>query len=91
MHQMRTTHEIPEYTVPIRRSSSMSGINRLRKPVTVDQHFAIPNESVALITYPFTPIEKKSLLYSQDDELSFMDVYDSLEREIQDANDARFM
>ncbi|KAK9382582.1 Sec34-like family-domain-containing protein [Kockiozyma suomiensis] len=69
----------------------MSGINRLRKPVTVDQHFAIPNESVALITYPFTPIEKKSLLYSQDDELSFMDVYDSLEREIQDANDARFI
>ncbi|KAK7207199.1 Sec34-like family-domain-containing protein [Myxozyma melibiosi] len=87
----RAAPQIPEYTVPARRSNSMSGIARLREMDSSRQVGIESSLKPLSLMYPFTPVERNNLIYGSDDELSLMDVYDSLEKEIQDAEDAQFL
>ncbi|KAK9319540.1 Sec34-like family-domain-containing protein [Lipomyces orientalis] len=82
-------HEIPEYSVPIRRSNSMSGLRKL----TSDRLGDMIKDGAASksITYPFTLKEEQMLLNPPDSEFEFTELYESLEKELQDVNDRVFV
>ncbi|KAK9374966.1 Sec34-like family-domain-containing protein [Lipomyces chichibuensis] len=85
----KQVHEIPEYSLPTRRSNSMSGLKMLRSNRSSDTlKDSTRHQS---ITYPFTLKEERILLNPTDNELGFMELYESLEKGLQEANDSVFV
>ncbi|KAK9335753.1 Sec34-like family-domain-containing protein [Lipomyces starkeyi] len=85
----KQVHEIPEYSLPVRRSNSMSGLKRLRNNRLSDK--IIDSTGHQSITYPFTLKEEQILLNATDNEHEFTELYESLEKELQEANDRVFV
>ncbi|KAK9468276.1 Sec34-like family-domain-containing protein [Lipomyces arxii] len=88
----QSTRQLPEYTVPLRRVSSTSGLLKLRKELALEtMPDNIIKENRSLTTYPFTTKEELLLMQPIGDDIVFMDLYDSLEKELQDANESMFI
>ncbi|KAK9366810.1 Sec34-like family-domain-containing protein [Lipomyces kononenkoae] len=85
----KQVHEIPEYSLPIRRSNSMSGLQKLRNNRVSDRiSAAFANPS---ITYPFTWKEQQLLLSPPDGDLELAELYETLEKELREENDRVFV